>query len=124
LAHVILDENVQKSLAKLLTDTGHTADRAIEIGLGATPDEDIFAFAQQVGAVVITKDTTFVDATALPPDHAGVILLKFPSLIPSKEVNDEFMRFITDQISLDDMRGRLVELGPGGRVRLTESASE
>ena len=123
MAHVILDENVQKSLATLLRNAGHTVDRAIEIGLGATPDEDIFAFAQQVGAVVVTKDTTFVDATALPSDHAGVILLRFPSLTPSKEVNDEFMRVITNQILLDHMRGRFVELGPGGYLRLSESGN-
>jgi predicted nuclease of predicted toxin-antitoxin system len=122
-AHVILDENVQKSLARALRDAGHTADRAIEIGLAAAPDEDIFTHAQTVGAVVITKDTTFVDPTNLPPDHAGVILLRFPNLTPAKEITEHAMRFLSDQISLNDMRGRFVELEPGGRFRVTEVAN-
>jgi predicted nuclease of predicted toxin-antitoxin system len=119
-AHVILDENVQKSLAELLRDAGHTAERAVEAGLVATPDEDIFAYAQQLGAVVITRDTTFVDATDLPPDHGGVILLRFPNLMPTEEVNEEVMTFLTKEISLDDMRGRFVVLEPGGRARFRD----
>jgi predicted nuclease of predicted toxin-antitoxin system len=122
-AHVILDENVQKSLARLLREAGHATDRAIDIGLGASPDRGIFTYAQRAGAVVITKDTTFVDPTVLPPDHAGVLLLRFSSLIPADTVNDEVMRFISNEISLDDMRGRFVELIPGGVSHVTESTS-
>lgn len=121
MARVILDENVQKSLADLLRNAGNTVERAVDVGLRATPDADIFSYAQQVGAVVITRDTTFVDATALRSDHPGLILLRFPNLMPAEEVNKEVMRFITDQISLDDMRGRIIVLEPGGRTRIKDA---
>jgi predicted nuclease of predicted toxin-antitoxin system len=119
-AHVILDENVQKSLARLLREAGHAADRAVEIGLSATPDAAVFSYAQQIRAVVITKDTTFVDVATLPADHAGAILLRFPNQTPAEEINNEVMRFIANQVSLDDMGGRFAELEPGGQARLTE----
>lgn len=123
MARVVLDENVQKSLAELLRNAGHTAERAVDVGLRATLDADIFGYAQHVGAVVFTRDTTFVDATTLPPDHAGVVLLRFPNLMPTEDVNEEIMRFITNELSLEDMRGRIVVLEPAGRFRLRESAN-
>ena len=123
MAHVVLDEDVQKSLAQELRNIGHTVERVVEIGLGGASDEAVFAHAQQRGAKVITKDVGFVDATALPPDHGGVILLRFPKTIKTEALNQEVRRFLTDEISLDDMRGRFVVLEPGGRVRLREHES-
>ena len=124
MAHVVLDEDVQKSLAQQLRDLGHTVERAVEIGLAAEPNEAIFAYAHQRQAVVITRDTTFVDATALPPDHRGVILLRFANIIKAEEVNQGVVQFVTGRIPLDDMRGRFVVLEPRGRARLRESEAE
>jgi predicted nuclease of predicted toxin-antitoxin system len=118
MAQVVLDEDVQKSLAQRLRDAGHTVERVVEVGLAGAPDEAVFNHAQQRGAVVITKDTGFVDATALPPNHGGVLLLRFPNTVKAEQVNQEVMRFLADQISLDDMRGRVAVLKPRGRARL------
>ena len=49
MASVVLDEDVQKSLAEQLRIAGHNAERAVEIGLGAASDEAIFNYAQQHG---------------------------------------------------------------------------
>jgi len=99
-------------------------ERAVEVGLAATPDDEIFNYAQRRGAVVITKDTGFVDATSLPPGHGGVLLLRFPNAVPTEEVNAEVMRFITNEMPLDDMRGRMVVLEPGGRIRIRETSDQ
>jgi predicted nuclease of predicted toxin-antitoxin system len=122
MARVVLDEDVQKSLALQLRNLGHTVERAVEVGLGSASDEAIFAYAQQRRAVVITRDLGFVDATALPLDHCGVILLRFPNVIGPEEVNQEIMRFLTRDVSLDDMSGRFVVIEPGrARVRERET---
>lgn len=118
MANFVLDENVQKSLADRLRAAGHTVDRVVEVGLRATPDETIFEYAQRRQAVVITLG--FLDASAAPSDHWGFILLRFPNEMPTDAVDNEVMRFLTHDISLDEFRGRFVVLEPGGGARLRE----
>jgi predicted nuclease of predicted toxin-antitoxin system len=122
LANVVLDESVQKSLADPLRAAGHTVERAVEVGLRASPDDTIFEYAHQRKAVVITLDVGFLDARTAPSDHWGLILLRFPNEMATDAVDVEVMRYLTREVSLDDMGGRVVVLEPGGRVRVRETS--
>jgi predicted nuclease of predicted toxin-antitoxin system len=119
-ANVVLDEDLQRSLADHLRNAGHLVERVVEVGLKSAPDETIFRYAQQKQAVVITGDLGFVNAATLPSDHCGVILLRFPNEMATDSIDLEVMRFLSDQVSLDDMRGRFVVLEPGGGARFRE----
>jgi hypothetical protein len=69
---------------------------------------------------VITLDVGFLDASTAPADHWGLILLRFPNEMSTDTVDAEAMQFIRQNLSLDDMRGRLVVLEPGGVSRLKQ----
>ncbi len=123
MANVVLDEDVQKSLAHHLRNAGHEVERVVDVRLTAALDEVIFDYAQEHQAVVITGDLGFINASVLPPNHSGIILLRFPNEMATDSIDAEVIRALTDEISLDDMRGRVVVLEPGGRVRLREYQS-
>ena len=120
MANVVLDEGVQKSLADHLRGAGHAVELVVEVGLTAAPDEVIFEYAQRRQAIVITLDLGFVNASALPTEHWGFILLRFPNEMQTDAIDAEVMRFLRDEISLDDMHGRFVVLEPGGRARFRD----
>jgi len=58
------------------------------------------------------------------PGTVVVLLLRFPNAVPTEELNAEVMRFITNEMPLDDMRGHMVVLEPGGRIRIRETSDQ
>ena len=79
--YLVIDECCGKKLKPAADDQGHAAQRSIEIGQlgqGAT-DADIFAFATENGAVVVTiNQGDFLALAKQSSSRPGLILL--PSL--------------------------------------------
>ncbi len=55
----LVDQQLPPALAQWFRSRGHQADHTQYIGLGAAPDADIWAFAQEISAVIVTKDSDF-----------------------------------------------------------------
>lgn len=79
------DENVEQALVDYLRDNGFHVDFAIELGL--TPRDDQFHLqeARRRKAVLLTRDTDFLDNTKFSFDHlkgSAVVVLSTPDTSP------------------------------------------
>jgi predicted nuclease of predicted toxin-antitoxin system len=57
----LVDTQLPKALAPWLSERGHQAEHVLDIGLGQSKDTPIWRYAQQNGAVVLTKDEDFAE---------------------------------------------------------------
>lgn len=71
-----LDENFPRAAVNELTAAGHECSRALEHFPAGTPDDDLFAKAQELGAIFVTTDRDFFHTVPwLHHHHAGVIAI-------------------------------------------------
>ncbi len=56
---VLLDEDMPRSTAHTLRQAGHAAEDVRDLGLSGHGDEEVFATAQDRGAVLVTRDMGF-----------------------------------------------------------------
>ncbi|HEY7063586.1 MAG TPA: DUF5615 family PIN-like protein [Chloroflexota bacterium] len=117
MSRFLLDEDIPLPAAVALRQAGYAADHAVEVGLQSQPDPDVFSYAQTHGAVLITADLGFADIRTYPPGtHAGIIVVRFSTLRPIAERNEELVRAIT-QLEGEDLTGLLV-IVQMGRTRI------
>lgn len=55
----LVDNQLPKILAEWLSQQGHAAEHVLDVGLGQAKDLQIWRYAQQNNAVVVTKDEDF-----------------------------------------------------------------
>ncbi|OGZ97904.1 MAG: hypothetical protein A3J10_01710 [Candidatus Sungbacteria bacterium RIFCSPLOWO2_02_FULL_54_10] len=85
---IVIDEDIHRSLAEVLRSLGHQTTDVRDIGLRGKPDEDIFRFAQEQGAVLLSGDLGFANVVHFPlGSHHGIIILRFPNEMPSSALN-------------------------------------
>lgn len=106
---VLLDQNVPRAIAHWLRvgRTQWTIYHTSDVALSGRPDEEIFAWAQQRHAVIITFDEDFADQWTFPiGSHAGIIRLRvWPTTI--EETQDALERFLAD-VPDTELAGALV----------------
>ena len=61
----LIDAQLPPALARLLNDRGHVGEHVNDIGLGGSPDRDLWRYALDHGAVIVTKDEDFANMAAL-----------------------------------------------------------
>ncbi|HEY0281176.1 MAG TPA: DUF5615 family PIN-like protein [Rhizomicrobium sp.] len=72
----VLDAQLPPRLAKALVRAGHVAWHVYECGLLTAKDRDIWRFAMQEGAAVVTKDADFPAMRMHAPDGPPVVWLR------------------------------------------------
>ena len=55
-------------MARLLNNRAHVAEHVNDVGLGESPDRDLWRYALEHGAVIVTKDEDFANMAALGGD--------------------------------------------------------
>ena len=120
MARIMLDEDVHRSLATLLTRYGHEVTRVQDEGRSGSRDEEIFDFAQAREAVLIAGDLGVADARLLSAvKHYGVVLLRMPNEMPTEVINSEIESLLPN-LPLDDLTDKIVVIEPGSlRIRPT-----
>ena len=61
----LVDAQLPPALARVLSAHGHVAEHVNDIGPGDAPDGDLWRYALQHGAVIVTKDEDFSDMALL-----------------------------------------------------------
>ena len=106
---VLLDQNVPRVIKHWLRvrRTRWTIYHTSDVALSGRPDEEIFAWAQQRHAVIITFDEDFADQRTFPIGfHAGIIRLRvWPTSI--EETEDALERLLAD-VPDTELAGALV----------------
>lgn len=79
----LVDAQLPPALARLLRDHGHDAEHVTEIGPADAPDRDIWRYALEHGAVIVTKDEDFADMVATGREAPAVVW--FASATPDEQ---------------------------------------
>ena len=100
----LLDQNIPIALTAFLRSRRPSwiVEHVYDVGLGGASDQAIFAWAQQVAAIVVTYDEDFADARMYPiGSHAGVIRLRvWPKTYEeTKSAFDRLLRSMMNGIS-------------------------
>jgi predicted nuclease of predicted toxin-antitoxin system len=59
-----------------LVSLGHHADHVADVGLAAAPDSEIWRYARERGATIITKDEDFLSLRALRSDGPAIVWIR------------------------------------------------
>ena len=57
----LVDTQLPKVLSFWLSERGHKAEHVLDVGLGQSNDTPVWRYAEQNGAVIITKDEDFAE---------------------------------------------------------------
>ena len=110
----LLDENMPRKVLTSLRREGYTASRVYDVGLRSHPDVAIFAYARAYHMTIITFDTNYLNQTAFPPPHAGILVLRsFPRDTSVNELASAVLEAVA-QLSELDISNRIYQLNPGG----------
>lgn len=118
----LVDEDMPRSTAVALREAGHNALDVRDVGLRGHSDAEVFAFAQSQRAVLVSADKGFADTvTFVPGTHEGLVVLRLPNELPTREVNRQLLRALSD-LEGEDLMGMLV-IVEAGRVRIRRPKS-
>jgi predicted nuclease of predicted toxin-antitoxin system len=110
----LLDENMPRKVLTALRREGYEARRVYDVGLRGQPDTAIFAYARAYGLTLITFDTDYLNQTAFPPPHAGILVLRsFPRDTSVNDLAAAVLNAVTQLVPLD-ISNRVYRLDPGG----------
>lgn len=76
----LIDAQLPPALATLLVDHGHIAEHVMDIGPGDAPDRDLWRYALENGAVLVTKDEDFSTMSLLESVSPTVVWIRTGNL--------------------------------------------
>jgi len=114
----LVDEDMPRSTARTLREAGYVADDARDVGLRGRTDQEVFAYAQANGAILVSADKGFANLFVFPPaTHAGIVVVRVPDTLPTATVNQELLRALSN-LAGTDLAHTLVVIEPGrARIR-------
>jgi len=122
MASIVVDEDMHRSVAEPLGQLGHRALDIRDHGLRGATDREVFAFAQQSKAALLTGDLDFSNINRFPlGSHYGIIVARYPNEMSSQAINREIHRSLQG-IKDEEIKGSVIILAPG-RVRIRRPPS-
>lgn len=114
----LIDEDMPRSTAKTLRDQGYDVLDVRDCGLRGKSDEDVFKFAQDETAIILTGDWGFSNLLHFPiGSHSGIVIVHFPNEVSTVELNRHILASFAN-LTEDDFKRNLIILEPGKiRVR-------
>jgi predicted nuclease of predicted toxin-antitoxin system len=102
----LIDAQLPPGLARLLSDHGHVAEHVRGVGLGGASDRDLWRYALEHDAVLVTKDEDFPAMVPLGGSSPDIVWVR---------VGNTRRRALLEWFEL--LIGRIVELvAAGNRV--------
>jgi len=104
----LIDENMPRSTAEALKKIGHESIDVRDYNLSGKSDEEVFKFAQNEKAIIITADRGFGNILRFPlGKHNGIIIANFLNEMSTTEINSHLVRQI-QSLSEEQISGSLV----------------
>lgn len=116
----VIDEDIPRSTSKALAQLGYEVLDIRDHGFRGAKDDQIYQFAQDNQAVLVTGDLGFGNILHFPiGSHFGIIVIHFPSEIATQEVNNQVIKRL-NELTSDELKGNLVIIEPG-KIRIRTS---
>ena len=113
----LVDEDMPRSTAVVLRQAGHHAEDIRDVGLRGCSDQEVFNYAQSRRAILVTADKDFANVLRFPLGrHSGIIVVRVPDVLPTKRVNEELLRALTE-LEGQKLEGALI-IVEVGRIRI------
>ena len=104
----LIDTNLPRSTAALLSRLGHEALDVCDIGLGAAEDDAIARHARAQRLALITRDFDFADIRNYPPaDYASILVLELPDDATATIILKVIESFLGQRALVERLPGRL-----------------
>ena len=117
MARFLVDEDLPRSLARLLRTEGLDAEDVRDIGLRGKTDSEGVRYGVAQHRVLLTADPGFANLLTVPlGSHHGILVARLPNEVPIMKLNAVILEAIRT-LSDDELRGSLVIVEPG-RIRL------
>jgi predicted nuclease of predicted toxin-antitoxin system len=104
----LIDEDVPRSTASSLRTKGHHVEDVRDVGLRGRSDPEVFTYAQECKATLVTCDKGFTNLLRFPVgSHFGIIVLRVPDEVPPAKLNQALLSAL-DQLGEEPLTGCLV----------------
>jgi predicted nuclease of predicted toxin-antitoxin system len=113
----LIDEDMPRSTAEVIRAIGYEALDVRDCGLKGKSDKEVFNFAQQESAVILTGDLGFGNLFRFPiGKHDGIFITHFPNEVSTAELNKQLIKAIK-LLTDNDFNGNLIIFEPG-KIRI------
>jgi predicted nuclease of predicted toxin-antitoxin system len=117
MARFLVDEDLPRSLARLLRTEGLDVEDVRDVGLRGKTDSEVLEYAIAQERTLLTADLGFANLLTIPlGSHQGILVARFPNEVPVTRLNAGVLGAIRT-LSDDELRGSLVIVEPS-RIRL------
>src|ERR687895_770193 len=72
----LVDAQLPPALARWLAERGYTSEHVFDLGMAGADDKDIWSYAVQVGAIIVTKDEDFAERRARIGDGPSIVWIR------------------------------------------------
>jgi predicted nuclease of predicted toxin-antitoxin system len=84
----LIDEDLPRSIARLLREAGFECLDVRDIGLRGAKDDAVYERAQKEECVIITGDLGFANSLRYRPgNHKGIVIARFPNEMSTDKLN-------------------------------------
>lgn len=113
----VIDEDMPRSTAKILNARCYEALDVRDHDLRGKSDDEVFKFAQNEKAVLLTGDWGFGNLLHFPiGSHAGIVIAHFPNEVSTLELNQQIVMAL-ENLDEIDFKGNLIIIEPG-KIRI------
>lgn len=105
----LIDAQLPPALARLLNERGHVAEHVNDIGRGDAPDRELWRYAVEHEAVIVTKDEDFANMVAIDAEAPTVVWVRVGNTRRAALLG-WFEARIDEIVSLIDAGDRIIEL--------------
>jgi predicted nuclease of predicted toxin-antitoxin system len=113
----LVDEDLPRTTAQVLSQASYSAEDVRAVGLRGRSDNEVFAYAQAHGQIVLSADKGFTNTLRFPlGSHAGIVVVRVPDELSTARMHQELLRGLAS-LSGEELAGALVIIEIG-RVRV------
>lgn len=105
----LVDAQLPPALAAALKEHGHTAEHVTDIGPGDAPDRELWNYALEHDAVIVTKDEDFANMFAMGGEAPAVVWVRLPNTRKAALLA-WFVPLIDQIVALVESGQKLIEL--------------
>jgi predicted nuclease of predicted toxin-antitoxin system len=105
----LVDAQFPPALARWLVEQGHEAGHVVDFKLQSAADREIWNFAVQTEAVILTKDEDFARRRALTKDGPMIVWVRLPNSRRS-DLLEWFERALADILAALERGETIVEV--------------